>query len=194
MAAGKQLAKTWQAKTTAEHRDLLSKVVARIVVHDDRLELVIIQFRLRDTLLGVQQNDLNEHERRAEFLKKDILNLLIDMRVKRCGREVRLIVPVDSELGMPVKTVPALIKVITRVHQWPTKIVNGEFKGRHSIAQQTGIEERYAGRILNCAFLAPDIIEAILEGRQPADLTVQKLLRALPVEWAGQRKRLGFAE
>ena len=40
---------------------------------------------------------------------------------------------------------------------------------RHSIAQLTGIEERYAGRILNCAFLAPDIVEAILEGRQPAD-------------------------
>jgi hypothetical protein len=93
-----------------------------------------------------------------------------------------------------VKPVPALIKAITRVHQWPEKIVSGEFKGRHSIAQQTGIEERYAGRILNCAFLAPDIIEAILEGRQQADLTVQKLLRALPLDWTEQRKRLGFSE
>jgi site-specific DNA recombinase len=194
MAAGKQLAKTWQAKSTAEHREFLNKVVARIVVHDDRLELMIIRSRLRDTLIGAQQNQLSDHEHRVEFLKKDILNLLIDMRVKRCGREVRLIVPADSDAGAPAKTVPALIKAIIRVHQWPAKIVNGEFKGRHSIAQQTGIEERYAGRILNCAFLAPDIIEAILEGRQPADLTVQKLLRALPVEWAGQRKRLGFAE
>ncbi|HEY2392375.1 MAG TPA: recombinase family protein [Candidatus Angelobacter sp.] len=192
VAAGKQLAKTWQAKSTAEHREFLSKVIARIVVRDDNLELVIVRFRLRDTLLGFEQNHLDNHERRAELLKKDILSLLIEMRVKRCGREVRLIVPADSEAGTPVKTVPALVKVITRVHQWPVKIVNGEFKGRHSIAQQTGIEERYAGRILNCAFLAPDIIEAILEGRQPADLTVQKLLRALPMDWAEQRKRLNF--
>ena len=44
----------------------------------------------------------------------------------------------------------------------------------------------------NCAFLAPDIVEAILDGRQPADLTVQKLLRSLPLAWAEQRQRLGF--
>jgi hypothetical protein len=74
---------------------------------------------------------------------------------------------------------------------WPEQITGGRFKGRHSISQITGIEERYAGRILNCAFLAPDIIEAILDGRQRADLTVQKLLRALPLDWAEQRKRLG---
>jgi hypothetical protein len=175
----------------SEHRGFLNKVIARIVVRDDNLELEMVRFRLRDTLLGFEQNHLDNHERRAELLKKDILSLLIEMRVKRCGREVRLIVPANSEAGTPVKTVPALVKVITRVHQWPVKIISGQFTGRHSIAQQTGIEERYAGRILNCAFLAPDIVEAILEGRQPADLTVQKLLRALPMDWTEQRKKLG---
>ena len=55
-----------------------------------------------------------------------------------------------------------------------------------------GISERYAGRICECAFLAPDIVEAILEGRQPRDLTFEKLTNGLPMVWSEQRKLLGF--
>ncbi len=47
-------------------------------------------------------------------------------------------------------------------------------------------------QVLHCAFLAPDIVEAILDGRQPRDLTLQKLLTNLPTSWAKQRKRFGF--
>ena len=123
---------------------------------------------------------------------KDIFTLVIDARVKRCGGEVRLIVPANSGTETSARPVLSLIKAIARVHQWPEQIIGGKFRGRHSIAQLTGIEERYAGRVLQCAFLAPDIVEAILDGRQPADLTVQKLLCRLPLDWAEQRKRLDF--
>src|ERR1700730_9079937 len=67
-----------------------------------------------------------------------------------------------------------LIKAVARVHRWPERIMRGEFQSRHSIAQFAQVDQRYAGRILQFAFLAPDIVEAILEGRQRADLTVQK--------------------
>jgi hypothetical protein len=123
---------------------------------------------------------------------QDLFTFTIEARVKRCGGETRLVVPADSGIEPPPRPVLSLIKAIARVHQWPEQIIGGRFKGRHSIAQLTGIEERYAGRILNCALLAPDIVEAILEGRQPTDLTVQKLLQRLPVGWSEQRKRLGF--
>lgn len=48
--------------------------------------------------------------------------------------------------------------------------------------------------VLPLAFLAPDIVEAILEGRQPAHLSVQKMLRRLPLSWMEQREMLGFAK
>ena len=70
--------------------------------------------------------------------------------------------------------------------------MRGEFRSRKLVAQFAKVDQRYAGRILQFAFLAPDIVEAILEGRQPPDLTVQKLLRGLPLGWAEQRRRLGF--
>ena len=123
---------------------------------------------------------------------KDVFKLIIDARVKRCGGEVRLLVPADSGTEAPARPVPSLIKAVARAHPWPEKIIRGELTGLRSIAQLTGLDEHYAGRILNCSFLAPDIVEAILDGRQPADLTVQKLLRSLPLAWAEQRQRLGF--
>jgi hypothetical protein len=70
--------------------------------------------------------------------------------------------------------------------------MRGEFRSRRLVAQFANVDQRYAGRILQFAFLAPDIVEAILEGRQPADLTVKKLLRGFPLSWGEQRKRLGF--
>jgi hypothetical protein len=45
---------------------------------------------------------------------------------------------------------------------------------------------------LECAFLAPDIVQAILDGRQPSDLTWKKLTRHIPLNWVEQRQRLGF--
>ena len=49
-------------------------------------------------------------------------------------------------------------------------------------------------KIIACAFLAPDIVETILEGRQPAGLTLAKLTYRLPGDWTDQRRRLGFAQ
>jgi len=191
IAAGKQLAKVWLAKSPTNHREWLRDVIARIVVRATSLDVAIVQPALRSALLDGRIADRRD-ERVVENGTRDVFTFTIEARVKRCGGETRLVVPVDSGTEAPARPVLALIKAIARVHQWPEQIIGGRFKGRHSIAQLTGIEERYAGRILNCAFLAPDIVEAILDGRQPADLTVQKLLCDLPVDWAEQRQRLGF--
>jgi hypothetical protein len=193
ITAGKQLAKIWQAKSSAEHREFLSDVIARIVVHETTLEVAIIQPALREALLGDQSSRPAKRERSLEKQTKDVFRLTIDARVKRCGGEVRLLIPADSATEAPARPVPSLIKAIARAHPWPEKIIRGELTGLHSIAQLTGLDEHYAGRILNCSFLAPDIVEAILDGRQPPDLTVQKLLRCLPLAWTEQRQRLGFA-
>lgn len=191
ISAGKQLAKVWQAKSPTEHREFLSAVIGRIVVHENNVAVAIIQPALREALLG-DQSSLAKQERPLEKRTKDVFGLVIDARVKRCGGQVRLLVPLDSATEAPARLIPSLIKAVTRAHPWPEKIIRGELTGLRSIARLTSIDEHYAGRILNCSFLAPDIVEAILDGHQPADLTVQKLLRSLPLAWAEQRQRLGF--
>jgi site-specific DNA recombinase len=79
-----------------------------------------------------------------------------------------------------------------RAHDWYERIVAGAVHDLRSLARETGLNERYIGRVLQCAFLAPDVIEAILDGRQPSELTLERLLKKLPVDWAEQRMRFGF--
>jgi hypothetical protein len=192
ITAGKQVAKIWQAKPPAEHREFLSAVIARIVVHEATLEVAIIHPAFRESLLADKSSRLANRQHPLDKRTNDVFKLIIDARVKRCGGEVRLLVPPDSGTEVPGRPVSSLIKAVARAHPWSEKIICGELTGLRSIAQLTSLDEHYAGRILNCSFLAPDIVEAILDGRQPADLTVQKLLRCQPIAWAEQRDRLGF--
>jgi site-specific DNA recombinase len=189
--AGKHLAKLWPAKSPTEQREFLSNVIERIVVRETSLEITILQPTLREVLLGRRSAQPAKQE---PFIEKgkNVFKLMIDTKVKHCGGEVRLLVPTDSANENPSRPVPSLIKAVARAHRWPEQIIHGELKGRHSIAQRTGLDERYVGRILQCALLAPDIVEAILDGHQPADLGVQKLLKDLPLDWAEQRRVLGF--
>ncbi len=53
--------------------------------------------------------------------------------------------------------------------------------------------ERHVSRIMRLAFLAPDIVEAILDGCQPADLELERLMKCIPVSWDAQRRALGFS-
>jgi site-specific DNA recombinase len=185
ITAGKQLAKTSPSKSMAEQREFLRDVIERIVVHEAGLQMALIQPALRAALLGEQRT----HSGKSA---QSVFTITIDAKVKRCGWEVRLVVPAGTGTQAPARPALPLIKAVARVHRWPERIMRGEFQSRHSIAQFAQVDQRYVGRILQFAFLAPDIVEAILEGRQPADLTVQKLLRGLPLIWAEQRKRLGI--
>jgi DNA invertase Pin-like site-specific DNA recombinase len=192
ITVGKQFIKIWPTKSPSEQREFLGTVISRIVVQETRLEVAINRTVVRQILLNAPTTIQKDKNDLREKNLHDIFKLVIDARVKRCGGEVRLIVPAHTGNGVPGRPVQSLIRAISRVHHWQEEILAGRFKGRHSIAQITGLEERYAGRILQCAFLAPDIVEAILDGHQPADLTIQKLVRGVPLDWAEQRKRLGF--
>jgi hypothetical protein len=56
------------------------------------------------------------------------------------------------------------------------------------IANAEKINESYVGRVLRLTLLAPDIVEAILGGRQPADVTLAVLMKPFAVEWTEQRR------
>ena len=62
------------------------------------------------------------------------------------------------------------------------------------IASREGVDKSYVSRVVNLAFLAPNIIESIIAGHQPADLNVEKLTKRinLPLKWAQQQKLLRF--
>ncbi len=73
-------------------------------------------------------------------------------------------------------------------------MTRGEAASVQAIAAQEALDGSDVSRILPLAFLAPDIVEAILQGRQSPELTARTLMRRhpLPADWLAQRQRLGF--
>jgi hypothetical protein len=63
---------------------------------------------------------------------------------------------------------------------------SGEFATIAELAEREGIAPSYMTRVLRLTLLAPDIVEAILEGRQGAEVTLARVLEPFPVEWEGQ--------
>jgi hypothetical protein len=88
----------------------------------------------------------------------------------------------------------ALIKALARAFRWRAMIESGEYASITELAAVEKINESYACRILRLTLLAPEIVKSILDGTQPSDITVAKLLRPLPVEWSSQLKMLGLVK
>ena len=75
--------------------------------------------------------------------------------------------------------------------KWYRQITSGQHTTFRSIGKTEGVTERYVARVIRGSLLAPDIIQRVIEGRQPVTLTVQKLKRPFPNDWTEQRKFFG---
>ena len=76
---------------------------------------------------------------------------------------------------------------MARAHDWLDRIFRGELTNQRALAEATGLDERYVGRILPLAFLAPDLTEAILEGKHAPHLSLENFRGYVPVDWNEQR-------
>jgi hypothetical protein len=110
---------------------------------------------------------------------------------KRGGR--RLVVAPD---GVPwsaprVRIDNTLVKALARAHRWKKMLDDGRYGSVTELAAGEKLDRGYLGKILMLTLLAPDIVEAILDGRQSAELGVQVLRQGFSVEWGEQRVSLG---
>jgi hypothetical protein len=86
---------------------------------------------------------------------------------------------------------PSLVRLLARADEWYEWVLDGKVNGLSSISRLAGFSERYVTKVFQSALLAPDIVDAIIEGRQPPNLTCEKLCRDLPISWVEQRHQLG---
>ena len=120
---------------------------------------------------------------------------VVPTRIKRRGVEMRLVIEGAANHRKACKPDPALIKAVVRAHKWFDDLVSGRARSLTAIAEAEGLSDRYVSHLLPLAFLAPDIITAVLAGAQPVDLTAETLTKHidLPLAWAEQKALLGFA-
>jgi hypothetical protein len=81
----------------------------------------------------------------------------------------------------------AMAKAVARAFRWREMLEAGTYATIREIAAAEKINESYVGRVLRLTLLAPEIVAAILNGRQPAGLQLEHLLKRFPVEWHLQR-------
>jgi hypothetical protein len=83
-----------------------------------------------------------------------------------------------------------MVKALARAHRWERMLESGKHRSITELAESEKITGSYLSRILRLPLLAPDIVEAILDGRQPKGLKLASLLRGMPVAWEEQRQAL----
>lgn len=87
-----------------------------------------------------------------------------------------------------------MLKSLVHAHRWLRLLESGKVSTMKELAEQEKLNDSYISRILRLTLLAPDIVDAILDGRQPATLTLADLMEPFPMAWDEQRVRWGFSE
>jgi site-specific DNA recombinase len=120
-----------------------------------------------------------------------MLSRLVPLQMKRRGVEMRIVLEGDS---MPNRVDLALLKALARARRWADDLVSGKVRSVNDLARREGIDGRSVRRLIPLGFLSPRIFEAIAEGRQPVELTVEALTRRidLPLLWSAQEQALGI--
>jgi hypothetical protein len=113
------------------------------------------------------------------------------MRLKRRGVEMRMVLEGDST---PSRVDLPLLRAVARARRWSQELISGRVESVGELAERERIDRRSVRRLLRLGFLSPRIVEAIADGRQPAELTVTDLIRRidLPLLWSAQEQSLGI--
>ena len=117
------------------------------------------------------------------------ISVALPIRFTKRGGRKTVIGPVPH-LSPPPKYDNAIIKALARAHRWRRMIEMGKYPSITELARSEKINQSYACRLLRLTMLSPAIVEAILDGRQPAELQLNQLLRPLPSCWDSQVRAL----
>ena len=117
------------------------------------------------------------------------ITVRIPMMWKRHGGRKVIIAPDGGDVWAPTKPRHdnTMIRALARAHRWKRLLEDGTHASIRALAEAEGINRAYVCRILNLTLLAPDLTDAILEGRQPKSLMLEGVAQCLPIAWNDQR-------
>jgi len=186
-----EFAAAWNDLPAYDLHAFIRAVTPRVQVHAERIEVALDRGQLLRWLDGKQQH--RSTGRNQSVSTPDTFAMSIPVRLRRAGKEMRLVVDDGSEQPRPD---PALIRLMIRAHGIRDQLLHDRSLTLEEIAKSHGFVPSYATRLFRLTLLAPDIIAALLGGLQAPDLTARKLMddTRLPLDWNEQRRLLGFAQ
>ncbi|WP_084861273.1 hypothetical protein [Salibaculum halophilum] len=106
--------------------------------------------------------------------------------VKRGGRKE---IQMPEGATQPRRTDNTLVKALARAFRWKRMLESGEFASISELAEREGIAFTYMARLMRLSLLAPEIVDAIMEARQPESVTLANMMDPFPLDWKEQRMR-----
>jgi site-specific DNA recombinase len=186
VARAAEIGKHWPELPVARKRAVLTTLIERIEVRVDRIDIRLRPLRLAALLDGPDTSPQGANDEETELLS-------VPARLRRAGREIRMVID-GTDPFATAKPNARLVKLLLRARRFNAALTQGEGIAFAALAQREGVSRSYFARLVRLSYLAPDITQAILDGRQPRDLTPEKLLEhsRLPLAWRDQRIVLGF--
>jgi hypothetical protein len=176
-------ANTWSSRlnSPAECSRALAALVDRVELSSDGIRLALkVPTRLAQSAA-------------AEIQASIPVSRFIPMQIKRRGVELRLVI--NSNQGKARNVDPALLKAIARAHRWFDDLLMGRVSSMAEIGKRENLPKNYVSWLIRLAFLAPEIVEAIVQGNHPPELTAQALITRrvdFPLHWQEQKAALQF--
>jgi len=185
VAGAAEIGKGWPDLPGTRQRAVLTALIARIEVRADQINI-----HLRATRLGAL---LDVATALPSVAEDETQILSVPIRLRRAGREITMRVD-GTDPFATAKPDTRLIRLLIRARRFNATLVGGDGVPFAALAKREGVSPSYFTRLVRLSYLAPDITQAILDGRQPHDLTADQLLAhsRLPLAWHDQRTLLGF--
>ena len=169
-----------EASGVSGARNIL-EIVSRVLVRSGGLSIECSASRLHTLLFGDQaEGDTGD----TPFV------LELAGPLQRTGRQVRLVLGDTGLRGSGRGPDATFVKAAARGRLWYEELTSGRGISLADLASESGVNDRYTSRILRCAFVAPDLVEHLLEQRGDGSRNLRKVLANLPRSWSEQRKLL----
>ena len=181
----------WGELFPKEQARILNLLIERITVHIDKIQ---IKFRplgmislLQEIMPDVRQKDFKTDTDSPIITE-------VPIRLKRYGGRKYITAPDGRDIvsALAPRFDPSMIRAIVRGHEMLEIMDKDPDATTKAIAKEQKIDAAYVAKYVRMTQLAPDIIEAIVKGRQPQTLTLSQMLRPFPDLWQDQRKHFGF--
>jgi hypothetical protein len=112
-----------------------------------------------------------------------MLTVRVPLAIRKRGGRKLVVTPATGTSQGPSGADSTLIKALARAFRWRQLMESGRFATINELAATDKINSSYVSRVLRLTLLAPDLVEAILDGRQPEGMTLPRLMEPFPVEW-----------
>jgi hypothetical protein len=167
----------------------LKIIIKKIQVGCEGIDIILSRAGMFQYLLNTEYDNEASNDK-----IDDGFILSISTKLKRCGHESKLIIADEYASDANPTTTHAIQNALKKALIWNQALTTGEVSNMVQLAKQENVTQRYIAHLIKLAFLAPDIMEAIIKGNIPPKLALDRLKKGIPIDWKEQRLEFGFSQ